>query len=49
MGGNEWSQGEKAREHGADFSHAQITRLVKPASEEFLRIKLMQVPWLQRG
>ncbi len=45
MGGNEWSQGSMAQM----FSHAQITRLVKPASEELLRIKLMQVRWLQRG
>ncbi|WP_227628250.1 hypothetical protein [Klebsiella oxytoca] len=27
----------------------QLTPLVKPGSEELLRIKLMQVRWLQRG
>ena len=30
-------------------SMVQLTPLVKPGSEELLRIKLMQVRWLQRG
>jgi hypothetical protein len=42
LGGSEWLQTEKTREHGADVLPVVIIIPVKPVSGGRLKIKLMQ-------